>query len=90
VDQSHTRGSPGIFRPLRVSGDYRPRSTSLLIAIGCLLALIDIVYEAMLALIASVLREWLTRSQRFAVWRQRVTGAVLIGLGVRLVLTGRE
>jgi threonine/homoserine/homoserine lactone efflux protein len=37
-----------------------------------------------------VLREWLTRSQRFAIWRQRVTGAVLIGLGVRLALTRRE
>jgi threonine/homoserine/homoserine lactone efflux protein len=60
------------------------------VLLGCLLALLDIVYEAMLALIASVLREWLTRSQRFAIWRQRVTGAVLIGLGVRLALTRRE
>jgi threonine/homoserine/homoserine lactone efflux protein len=60
------------------------------VLLGGLLALLDIVYEALLALIASVLRERLTRSQRFAMWRQRVTGAVLIGLGVRLALTRRE
>jgi threonine/homoserine/homoserine lactone efflux protein len=58
--------------------------------LGCLLAILDIVYETMLVLIASVLRNWLTGNERFAVWRQRVTGAVLIGLGVRLALLRRD
>ena len=60
------------------------------VILGCLLAVLDIVYETMLVLIASVLRNWLTGNERFAVWRQRVTGAVLIGLGVRLALLRRD
>jgi len=44
----------------------------------------------MLALMASVLRDWSTRSQRVAATRQRVTGAVLIGFSVYLALTRRE
>lgn len=60
------------------------------VLLGCLLACLDMLYETTLALLASVLRSWLTRSERFAVWRQRVTGAVLVGLGVRLALLRRE
>ncbi len=60
------------------------------VVLGGLLALLDMGYETMLALIASMLRSWLAGNQRFAVWRQRATGAVLIGLGVRLALLRRD
>jgi threonine/homoserine/homoserine lactone efflux protein len=40
--------------------------------------------------VAGTLRSWLIGNQWFALWRQRLTGAVLIGLGVRLALTRRD
>ena len=58
--------------------------------LGLILAALDVVYESVLAFVADSLSGWFTNSQRFAVWRQRVTGVVLIGLGVRLALTERE
>jgi len=58
--------------------------------LGLILALLDICYESVLASIAGRLSNWFMQSPRFALWRQRATGAVLIGLGVRLALTERE
>jgi threonine/homoserine/homoserine lactone efflux protein len=58
--------------------------------LGIILAILDILYESVLALVAGTFSGWFTRSPRFAVWRQRVTGAVLVALGVRLALTERE
>ncbi len=58
--------------------------------LGVILAVLDILYESVLALVAGTFSGWFTHSPRFAVWRQRITGAVLVGLGVRLALTERE
>jgi threonine/homoserine/homoserine lactone efflux protein len=58
--------------------------------LGVILAALDILYESLLALITGSLSNWLTNSPKFTVWRQRVTGAVLFGLGVRLALTERN
>ena len=58
--------------------------------LGLILAVLDIVYESILALIAGTFSGWITHSPRFTTWRQRVTGAVLVGLGVRLALAQRE
>jgi threonine/homoserine/homoserine lactone efflux protein len=58
--------------------------------LGLILALLDICYESVLASIAGRLSNWFMQSPRFASWRRRATGAVLIGLGVRLALTERE
>ncbi len=60
------------------------------LVLGLILALVDILYETVLVLVAGTLSGWLARSQRFALWRQRLTGVVLIGLGVRLALIERE
>jgi threonine/homoserine/homoserine lactone efflux protein len=49
----------------------------------------DFCYEAILVGIASSGSRWL-RSPRVSYWRSRFTGAVLIGLGVILVLTGQK
>jgi hypothetical protein len=43
-----------------------------------------------LVLVADTLRGWPIGNQWFALWRQRLTGAVLIGLGGRLALTRRD
>ena len=58
--------------------------------LGVILAVLDIFYETLLALIAGALSQWLIRSRAFTLWRQRVTGVVLVGLGIRLALTQRE
>lgn len=58
--------------------------------LGLILASLDIVYETLLALIAGALSQWLAHRPAFTLWRQRVTGLVLVGLGVRLALTQRE
>jgi threonine/homoserine/homoserine lactone efflux protein len=58
--------------------------------LGLILAALDVLYESALVLVAGTLRGWLIGNQWFALWRQRLTGAVLIGLGVRLALTRRD
>jgi threonine/homoserine/homoserine lactone efflux protein len=58
--------------------------------LGFLLAIMDIIYESFLAIAADVLSARLLGSERFALWRQRFTGVILIGLGIRLALTQRE
>jgi threonine/homoserine/homoserine lactone efflux protein len=54
------------------------------ITLGAILAILDIVYESLLACIVSTMSSRFTQDGKFSVWRQRITGTVLIGLGVRL------
>lgn len=58
--------------------------------LGGILAALDILYESILALIFGSLSSRITRSERFARWSQRVTGVVLIGLGVRLAFVQQD
>ena len=58
--------------------------------LGSTLALIDVLYEIALVLVAGAVRQRLTQSVRFMRWRQRITGVVLIGLGLRLGFTERH
>ncbi len=60
------------------------------LTLGLILAILDIFYESVLASLAGGLSHQLTRSPRFALWRQRFMGGVLVGLGVRLALAQRE
>lgn len=60
------------------------------VILGVSLAILDIVYESMLASVAGTLASWFTGNPKLVVWRQRTMGAVLVGLGVRLALTQRE
>ena len=57
--------------------------------LGIILAVIDMVYESVLALVAGTFSGWFTGNPGFAVWRRRVTGTVLVGLGFRLAVTER-
>jgi threonine/homoserine/homoserine lactone efflux protein len=56
------------------------------IILGIILAIIDMVYESILALAAGALSGWLVNNPKASVWRQRIMGVVLIGLGIRLAL----
>jgi len=60
------------------------------LTLGAILALLDTGYETMLAIVASKLSQRLIQNPHFMLWRQRLTGAVLVGLGVRLALTQRS
>jgi threonine/homoserine/homoserine lactone efflux protein len=54
------------------------------ITLGAILAILDIVYESLLAIFVASMSNRFTQGGKFSVWRQRITGTVLIGLGVRL------
>jgi threonine/homoserine/homoserine lactone efflux protein len=54
------------------------------ITLGAILAIMDIVYESLLAIITATMSNRFTQGGKFSLWRQRITGTVLIGLGVRL------
>lgn len=60
------------------------------LVLGSLLAGLDVLYETILVLIADTTSGWIRGSTSFNLWRGRVTGAVLVGLGVRLAFTTRE
>jgi threonine/homoserine/homoserine lactone efflux protein len=54
------------------------------VILGVIVAALDVVYELILVWAVGALRGRMLRSRRFAQWRQRITGAALIGLGARL------
>jgi threonine/homoserine/homoserine lactone efflux protein len=53
--------------------------------LGILVAMLDIIYESLLAAIAGAASSWLVGNPKFNAWKQRITGTVLIALGLRLV-----
>jgi threonine/homoserine/homoserine lactone efflux protein len=61
-----------------------------IMALGMLLAVMDTIYATALVWAIGAVRQRIAGSQRFAHWRQRITGAVLIGLGLRLALIRRD
>jgi len=60
------------------------------VVLGAILAALDVIYELILVWAAGALRGRVLGSRWFAQWRQRVTGAALIGLGARLALAQRQ
>ena len=60
------------------------------LVLGSILALLDICYESVLAFAAGSMSDRLMQNPRFTLWRQRIVGVVLVGLGVRLALTERQ
>lgn len=60
------------------------------LTLGLILAVLDILYESVLASAAGAVGQWLTRSPRIGLWRQRMTGSILVSLGVRMALMQRE
>jgi threonine/homoserine/homoserine lactone efflux protein len=60
------------------------------IALGLLLASIGLTWDTCVVAITGRARARLLTNPRFAVWRERLTGTVLIGLGLRLAYTERQ
>jgi threonine/homoserine/homoserine lactone efflux protein len=60
------------------------------LVLGLVLSTLGFIFDASLAVIAGRARTRLTNSTVFAAWRQRVTGAVLVGLGLKLALPDRR
>jgi len=58
--------------------------------LGSIIAAIDIVYESILAFIAGGISGRVMNNARVRIWRERITGLALIGLGVRLALIKRS
>ena len=61
-----------------------------LVALGLVFALLSVVIFSAIALFSSVVGDRLSRNPRFATALQWSTGFVLVGLGVRLALSGRQ
>jgi threonine/homoserine/homoserine lactone efflux protein len=56
------------------------------VLLGLILSALGFLYDAMLAAVAGRTRTRFASSERFAAWRARVTGTVLVGLGLRLAV----
>lgn len=59
------------------------------IVLGASLALLDTLVELLLVALVARLRGRLTRHSRFAAWRRRASGVVLVALGLRLATESR-
>lgn len=59
------------------------------LTLGLILATFGFVFDAALAVLAGRARARLSASARFSAWRERATGTVLIGLGLRIALPDR-
>ena len=59
------------------------------VVLGASLALLDTVYELLLVALVVRLRGRLAGDSRFDAWRRRVSGLVLVGLGLRLAAESR-
>lgn len=58
--------------------------------LGLIVTAVGLIWDSFLALTAGTVGGWLGRNPIFARWQKRVTGTLLLGLGVRLALQGDE
>ncbi len=77
------------FLPQFVDPQHSPVFLQFLV-LGLILAALDTVYESVLAVLVGSLSDRLLHNTRFTLWRQRMTGGILIGLAARLALVQRE
>jgi threonine/homoserine/homoserine lactone efflux protein len=61
-----------------------------LVALGLIFALLSVVIFSAIALFSGILGDRLSKNPRYANALRWLTGCVLVGLGVRLVLSGRQ
>jgi threonine/homoserine/homoserine lactone efflux protein len=59
------------------------------LTLGVSIALLDTLYELMLVRLVSSMRKRYQRSPGMVAWQSRVSGAVMMGLGLRLALQNR-
>jgi threonine/homoserine/homoserine lactone efflux protein len=66
-------------------------NTSLqILFLGVWFDVVGTVVNILVAILFGSIGGWLSRSTQFVQWQQRVTGIILIGLGIRLGLTSRK
>lgn len=58
--------------------------------LGIILAVMDIIYESALVMLAGAAINKLNKNNRLTALRQRITGGVLIALGIKMALLRRE
>lgn len=61
---------------------------SQLIVLGTIQKLAGILSLGLVALASGIVGQWLYRWPKFLIWQQRFTGVVMVGLGIRLLLSG--
>lgn len=72
------------FLPQFISHEV-DRPTQALLLLGGLFSVLTIVIKGPIAYLAGKLSDWLRRQPRFQIWLNRVSGTVLVGLGLRLI-----
>jgi threonine/homoserine/homoserine lactone efflux protein len=75
------------FLPQFVDPNAGPIWTQLIV-LGAIQKLSGIVSLGSVAVASGTVGQWLYRWPRLLVWQQRFTGFVMVGLGLRLILTG--
>ncbi|MEW6705097.1 MAG: LysE family translocator [Pseudomonadota bacterium] len=60
------------------------------VVLGCLLALMGLVFDTVVSLAVGRARRRIAANARFTAWRERVMGGVLIGLGLKLALAEQK
>ncbi len=58
--------------------------------LGIILGIMDIIYESLLVIVVTTASKWFIQNQRFTSLRRRITGSVLVGLGLQLAFTQRD
>lgn len=58
--------------------------------LGIILGIMDVIYESMLVILFTTASKWFLQNQRFTTWRRRITGSVLVGLGLQLAFARRS
>jgi threonine/homoserine/homoserine lactone efflux protein len=60
-----------------------------MLILGATMAVMDTLYELALVSVLYRMRERLARNQRFMAWQSRISGVILIALGLRLAAQQR-
>jgi threonine/homoserine/homoserine lactone efflux protein len=60
------------------------------LVLGTILGIMDVIYESILAIIADHASRWFVNNKRFTKWRTRITGSVLVGLGIKLAFVQKD
>jgi threonine/homoserine/homoserine lactone efflux protein len=75
------------FLPQFVS-PVRGSATAQLLVLGLTQKATGLFVQGSVALASGAIGGWIARRPGFQVWQKRFTGLVMVGLGVRLLLTG--
>lgn len=58
--------------------------------LGIILGIMDLLYESLLVILFTTASRLFLQNRHFIIWRRRITGSVLVGLGFQLALAERN